>query len=614
MKIFEANIPNSVIGFFDEFDNLSIDFINTKLKSICGINLFFTKQSELDELSIAISTNKNLLSEPDRAEYGDFQTNIDLSNNICKLLKNQNTEPEIIIEPTCGKGNFIISSLNTFENIKFIYGVEIYKPYVWETKFAILHYFLTNNISNLPEINIYHYNVFDFDFDTISNKHKEQNILVVGNPPWITNSKLSSLGSDNLPLKSNFKKHNGFDAITGKGNFDIGEYISIKLLSTFSKLNGNFAFLIKNSVVKNILLEQNKIKYQISDTKQFDIDAKKEFNVSVNACLLLCSLNKKPSLKICEYDFYTRNLIREYGWVNNKFVANIELYLKSKNIDGKFPFVWRQGVKHDASKIMELEKLNDHYLNNNKEAVEIEEDLVYGLLKSSDLKGNVVDKSRKYTIITQKKIGQETNYIKEQYPKTYNYLFNNIEYFEKRKSSIYKGKPDFSIFGIGDYSFKIYKVAIAGMYKTTTFSLVKPNNNKPVMLDDTCYFIGFDNLIEAEITRILLNKKITQDFIQSIAFKDAKRMITKDLLMRIDLNKIINNTNFAELQSEIANISIEDWDNYKSKLTKTGIKENQQSDIFYKQELYLTKFICNSGVGAEIGDYVSNKVRSEIEN
>ena len=269
--------------------------------------------------------------------------------------------------------------------------------------------------------------------------------------------------------------------------------------------------------------------------------------------MFLCSLNRKPDTTISEYNFYTNNLIREYGWVNNKFVANIDLYLKSKNVDGKFPFVWRQGVKHDASKIMEFENVNGNYLNNNEETVEIEKDLVFALLKSSDLKGTVIDKCRKYTIVTQKKVGQETNYIKELYPKTYNYLFKNIEYFKKRKSSIYKGKPIFSIFGIGDYSFKPFKVAIAGMYKTTTFSLVKPIDNKPVMLDDTCYFIGFDTLIEAAITRVLLNKEITQNFIQSIAFKDAKRMITKDLLMRIDLNVIIKKVEFNELQLEIPN-------------------------------------------------------------
>ena len=117
------------------------------------------------------------------------------------------------------------------------------------------------------------------------------------------------------------------------------------------------------------------------------------------------------------------------------------------------------------------------------------------------------------------------------------------------------------------------------MYKTTKFSLVKMNENKPMMLDDTCYFIGFEKLIEAEITRFLLNKEITQNFIKSVAFKDAKRMITKDLLMRIDLNVIVSNTNFAELKEHISNIKIMDWENYKKCLIKK-IDTNQQIDMF----------------------------------
>jgi hypothetical protein len=589
MKVFNANITYSVIEFFEKFKKFSYENINEEIKLISGINTFFNNQLELDELTNTISSEKNILKEPERTEYGDFQTNKNLSDKICSLLKKTDINPEIILEPTCGKGNFIISSLQTFNHIKNIYGIEIYKPYVWETKFNILDFFLNNSKTSLPEINIFHYDVFDFNFDTIAKKHKEQQILIIGNPPWVTNSKLTSLGSKNLPRKSNFKNHSGIDAITGKGNFDIGESISIKLISVFSKLNGHFAFLIKNTVVKNILLEQNKAKYKISDIKQYNIDAKKEFNVSVNACLFLCSFNKLIDTIINEYDFYSKKLINEYGWFENKFVANVKLYKKSRSIDGKFPFEWRQGLKHDASKIMELEKRNGYYINNKKETVELENGLVFGLLKSSDLKGSVIDKSRKYTIVTQRKIGQATDYIKQQYPKTYNYLSKNIEFFTKRKSTIYKGKPMFSIFGIGDYSFKPYKVAISGMYKTTLFSLVKPNENKPIMLDDTCYFVGFDTLVEAEITRFLLNKNITQNFIKAIAFKDAKRMITKDLLMRIDLKEIIKETKFEELQKELINIDVSDWLDYRERLMKDNLLVlNRQLDLFGMESLHRT--------------------------
>lgn len=579
MKIFNANITYSAIRFFEQNRELDINRMNSKVKSICGINSFFGNQQEIDSLFLKISEYASFVSEPDRSEYGDFQTNKELSNRVCKLLKEQNTSPEIIIEPTFGKGNFILACLENFKTTKYIYGIEIYKPYVWETKFAILNYFLASKQRGIPEIYLFHNNIFDFDFENIFQKHQKQNILIIGNPPWVTNAKLSSLESNNLPLKSNFKRHKGLDAITGKGNFDLGEFISLQLLSKFSNSTGQFAFLVKNSVAKNILLEQIKTKYPISGFKQYDIDAKKEFNVSVNACLLTCSLNKNPAFTINEYDLYSKQYIRQYGWVDNKFVANTELYKETKYLDGISPFEWRQGVKHDASKIMELEKINGHYQNKNKEVVEIEEDLVFCLLKSSDLKGGKVNTSRKYTIITQKKTGQNTRYIKEIFPKTYAYLSSNKEIFSKRKSSIYKGKPDFSIFGIGDYSFKPFKVAISGMYKTTRFTLVKPNNNKPIMLDDTCYFIGFDTLVDAEITWLLLNKKITQDFIQSIAFQDAKRMITKDLLMRIDLIEVMKQTSFDEL-SKMKNISIEDWEKYKSNFTKKAIEKNLQLNLF----------------------------------
>ena len=585
MRVFEANITNSVIDFFEKAKILSLKLINAELFIICGIKNFFSSQIEIDELKETISDNKNIVNEPDRAEYGDFQTNNVLSDNVCTQLKKQNVSPEIIIEPTCGNGNFIISSIKTFTNIKFIYGIEIYKPYIWETKFAILNHFLNNRSNNVPEISVIHHNVFDFNFSKISIKHQNKDILVIGNPPWVTNSKLSKLGSENLPTKSNFKKHSGFDAITGKGNFDIGEYISLQLLAIFSNYKGKFAFLVKNSVVKNILLEQKRKRYKISDIKQFDIDTKKEFNVAVNACLLYCSFGIDISFSIKEYDFYSTKYIREYGWVNNKFVANVESYKKAKQIEGEFPFEWRQGVKHDSSKIMELESDNGHFINNKKEIVKIENDLVYGLLKSSDLKGNFINKSRKYTIITQNRIGQETKYIKEQYTKTYNYLLSNIEHFNKRKSSIYKGKPLFSIFGIGDYSFKPYKVAISGMYKATKFSLVTTSNDKPIMLDDTCYFIGFDTLMEAEITQFLLNIETTQQFIQSIAFTDAKRMITKDLLMRIGLTEIIKNTNFIEIKTQIKHITKIDWVNYKCKLGKKEFDKNKQIELFAENTL-----------------------------
>ena len=587
MKIFEANISYQVLVFLNEFlkNTTSFEIANQKMFDAFGIKHFFDNDDFHTLIKSLSLSNINLAEEPDRAEYGDFQTNKDLANKVAKHLAKRNMSPEIVIEPTCGKGNFIIASLSNFKAVKKVFGIEIYKPYVWETKFSILDFFLSNTDSHKPEITITHCSIFDFDFKNISKQFPTEKLLIIGNPPWVTNSKLGSLNSSNLPKKSNFKKQNGLDAMTGKGNFDIAEFITLMLLEAFQKHNGYLALLVKNSVVKNIVFDQKDKKYRVGEIEKYCIDSKKEFNVSVEAALLYCQLNSNPSIECNEFDFYSLEKRLSFGWLNSKFVSNLADYNQTKEIDGVCPFEWRQGIKHDCSSIMELERVNGHFVNNKSDEIELEEDLVYGFLKSSDLKNTVIKNTRKHTIVTQTKVGQETSYIQHLYPETYSYLKKNISNFQARKSSIYNGKPLFSIFGIGDYSFKPFKVAISGLYKTYHFTLVLPQNDKPVMLDDTCYFIGFDKIEYAIYAIILLNSKTTEAFLKSITFSDAKRVFTKDLLMRLDLVNlsVIIPRNEIEEQLVFLNdkysldISLSQWDSFIKEMTP---KKEKQLTIF----------------------------------
>ena len=573
MKIFEANITYQVLDFLNKtLDRITLfERANQIMMDACGVHHYFDNQEEYETFKKILSKTSIVVKESDRAEYGDFQTNIDLAINVAKYLKQNSINPKIILEPTCGKGNFIVASLRTFKHIENIYAIDIYKPYVWETKFNILQFFIDNPSAKKPEIIISHYNVFDFDFTEISKEYTREEILIIGNPPWVTNSKLSSLESLNLPTKSNFKKHNGLDAITGKGNFDIGEYITLMMFDAFQNSNGHFAFLVKNSVIKNVVFDQRQRSYKISDLQKLSIDSKKEFNVSVEASLLLCKLKQTPDYICNEYNFSNPSkLLNKFGWVNDKFVSSIELYRHSNDIDGVCPFEWRQGIKHDLSSFMELERVNGHFINGLQQKIILEEDLVYGILKSSDLKQTVIDKTRKYTIVTQKKVGQNTTFIKKEHPNTYNYLHKNKAQFDLRKSSIYKGKPNYSIFGIGDYSFKPFKIAISGLYKNYLFNLVVPQNGKPIMLDDTCYLLGFDQLEFAAYTLILLNSEKAEKFLRAITFTDAKRTFTKEILMRIDLMKLAMQLSRLKIKDELdklndnydLNIQIDMWDEY----------------------------------------------------
>jgi len=525
------DIGFEAISFFEKEKFTSFKMANAILNDKAGIVDFFEKEYDFLQFQQTLKINQNIVAES-RVEYGDFQTNKQLAESICNYLFNKNINPKILLEPTCGKGSFILSAIKTFGSLQQIFGIEIQEKYLWHLKFELLEYFLNNPTANKPQINLYCCNVFYFDFKQIKRCVNGHDLLVLGNPPWVTNSTLSTLDSKNLPQKSNFKNAKGIDAITGKGNFDIGEFISLKMLDLFSKETGHFAFLIKNAVVKNIVFEQKKNKYSIADIEKHTINAKKEFDAAVDASLFVCKFNSTPEFTAKELDFYTSKPRVTLGWVNNKFASDTEKYKKYQHLDGVCPFEWRQGIKHDCAKIMELERINGGFRNVLGEEFELEEDLVYGILKSSDLKQDTIDVSRKYTIVTQKKIGQETSQILEKLPKTKAYLERHKNYFLQRKSSIYNGKPMYSIFGVGDYSFKPFKVAISGLYKQTKFTLVKPNGTV-LLLDDTCYFIGFDTLEEAQDIQNILNQPEMQKFIESFMFIDEKRAITKDLLMRI---------------------------------------------------------------------------------
>ena len=480
-------------------------------------------------------------------EFGDFQTNEEFAKKVCRILADNGVNPDIVIEPTCGEGNFITASVKIFQNLKEVTGIELQEHYVKQSKDKVnkLRKELTKK---LPSISIIQDDIFTHKFDKMTFDRRRE-ILLIGNPPWVTNAELQG---KNLPKKSNFKKNNGLDAITGKANFDISEYILLHLLKRFKGMNGHLAFLCKTQVAKNIMEFLPSTDFTATDFKIYLFNAKKEFNVIVDACLFVCKLTgykHKQNFQCRVFNIDNPEIeIKRYGWFEDKFVSNISKYEKTRAIDGISPLTWRSGLKHDCSKVIELEVYDGFGLRNKlNDIVNIEDGLVYPFLKSSDIKGLSINTSRKKVIVTQKKPGEDTSYISEQYPKTWNYLMSYKKLFDNRKSIIYKKNPDFSIFGIGEYSFKPYKIAISGLYKNSNFALLIPDKNKPIMVDDSCYILAFDNVKYALIILAVLNSDLIKDFLNSIVFIDAKRPYTKDVLMRINLLKAMQLLGFDKI-------------------------------------------------------------------
>lgn len=497
-------------------------------------------------------------------QYGDYQTPQSLAQRVLHLLKRKGYDFPNVIEPTFGVGNFINEIPQVMSKTKTIHGLELQKEYYQET--------LSKKVSNI-DYDLYNDDFFKFDIQSLFNK--EENNLVVGNLPWVTVSQLSKFESQNIPQKSNIKGLKGYDALTGKSNFDIAEYMSLSLINIINKLKTKsvIALLVKKGVAKNIIKYLPSSNITPTEFNIYKINAKKEFNVSVDACLMVIEFNGSGKFKntVNEYSLYDPdNLIKEFGWISDKFVSDVNKYNDCSIYDHLTKWNWRSGIKHDASKVMELTTDGDFWKNGLKEEFNknlLDSKYIYPLVKSSDVhKQNIHKKFRKYIIVTQTKPGEDTSHIKNDSPSMWRYLQDHKRYFDKRKSSIYRKAPDFSIFGVGDYSFKPYKVAISGMYKNAKFAVLSPKNGKTVMTDDTVYFVGFDDMKDAVIFAGVLNSDKAQNLIASLIFKDSKRPYTKDLLKRIDVISILKSMSTDELnKSTFKTIDNEDIQNFISK-------------------------------------------------
>src|SRR5205085_11761511 len=88
-------------------------------------------------------------------------------------------------------------------------------------------------------------NLFDLDLRSDLRWAGGGPMLVVGNPPWVTNAALGAMESDNLPRKWNVQKLRGNDARTGASNFDIAEAVWLKLIDELAGEEATIALLCK---------------------------------------------------------------------------------------------------------------------------------------------------------------------------------------------------------------------------------------------------------------------------------------------------------------------------------------------------------------------------------
>lgn len=474
--------------------------------------------------------------ETNKVEFGDFQTPPGLAQEVATFLREAGEAADVIVEPTCGRGSFISAILAAFPKARAVYGFDINPAYIREAAEAL-------GRAGTRKVHLECRNFFQVDWTEFFSD-KDGNVLVVGNPPWVTNSALGALGSDNHPKKTNLHRHNGFAAKTGKANFDISEWMLIQLVEALHRRAGCVAMLCKTGAARKLLRHAWLNRLNVARASIHLIDAHEHFQASVDACLLIVHTGTAESTATASVypglSFTGR--MATFGLAGKDLVADIDEYLRLRDIDGIPYYVWRSGVKHDAAGIMEFKRDNGHFTNGRHEQCQLEATYLFPLLKSSDI-ANGRTMPNRYVLVTQRKPSDDTEAIRKKAPKTWAYLTAHAGALDQRGSIIYQKRPRFAVFGVGDYTFARWKVAVSGLYKNCRFEVVGQHRGKPIMLDDTCYFIPCSSEEEANFLCELLNSDVCQRFIRALVFFDAKRPITIDVLNRIDLKKLAEHVN-----------------------------------------------------------------------
>lgn len=473
-----------------------------------------------------------------RRDLGDFQTPPALVAAVLEALESLGARWSRVLEPACGRGHFLQGVLTLQPPPREIRGIEIQEEHASEARRALA----TAAESAGTRFEVLRANLFELDLRRDLAWSGSGPLLVVGNPPWVTNAELGSLASENLPRKHNVKGLGGLEARTGSANFDIAEAIWLKLLAELAPAMPTIALLCKTSVARSVLQFARQTGMPVVAASVHGINASTWFRASVEACLFVVTIGKTWALErvpvFAELD--DRKPQTEWGFARDRLVGDLPGYERFAWLDGSCPIEWRQGVKHDAAGVMELTRpgVGAGLRNKLGVPVDVEPEFVYPLLKGADLDRPPTGRIERSVIVSQQRIGDDTSRLELDAPRLWEYLQSNAATFARRKSSIYRGRPPFSLFGIGPYSFAPYKVAVSGLHKRPQFRAIGPVGGRPVMLDDTCYFLPCRSAGEAALVSVLLNDSSVLGLIGSLTFPGSKRPITKALLRRVDLGAV----------------------------------------------------------------------------
>ena len=470
-----------------------------------------------------------------RQDFGDWQTPRGLVDRVLARLRADGARFDRVLEPTCGCGHFLEVIRDDWDVEAELMGVEI-QPDHAATARAIVGdrgHILTADL-------------FRLDLARDLPWSGSGRLLVVGNPPWVTVAALGASGGSAQnpgPIRTNVRKARGLDALTGGSNFDLAEAVWIKLIRELDADQPTIALLCKASVARALLRAIATHNLPIRAATFWRIDAARWFGADVAAGLFRVEVGPGPKLAAVPVfdDLDATHPVTTWCVRDGLLINDLAAYDRASFADGAGPIAWRQGVKHDAASVMELiPQPGGGWANGLGEPVDVEADRVYPWFKATDVARGLQPEPRRAVVISQRSLGEDPRDLARTHPRLWAYLQDHATQLNRRKSSIYRGRPPFALFGVGPYTFSPYKVAISGLHKAFRFRAIGPIDGRPPLVDDTCYFLPCPTAEAACALAGVLNGPEAADLLRGLTFLDNKRPITQAILKRLDLRALLD--------------------------------------------------------------------------
>ncbi|MEZ4447927.1 MAG: hypothetical protein R3B09_00520 [Nannocystaceae bacterium] len=467
-----------------------------------------------------------------RVEYGDWQTPAPLARAVVeRALAGDPRGWAAVLEPTCGEGSLLEAAAEALPGAR-LRGLDRDPIHLAAARTRL------GERAALSEADF-----FAVDWEAEVARLPEP-LLIVGNPPWVTRATLGALDSGNLPPRATRADLRGLAALTGRSNFDLAEAMILRLLAATRGRASRLAMLCKASVARRVIARIGAEGWGLGGAL-WTIDARQHFGADVDAVLMIAESTPTSAGDAAPLwpvhdgeDAITPS--RHLGLVDGRLCGDVALAAATRHLEGPGALAWRSGIKHDCAAVMELRRRDDaRWINGLGEVVDVEPALLFPLLKGADLAHGRATPTRAL-LCPQRRLGDDTRALAEAAPRAHRYLESHRARLDARRSRIYRGRPPFAIFGVGEYTFAPWKVAIAGLYKRLEFQVVGPVDGRPVVVDDTCYFLGFADEADARRHADALRSREARDFFTARVFWDQKRPITRELLQALALERLID--------------------------------------------------------------------------